>query len=109
VGHLLELTKPQDDVRWVLLEAYGGYTMSQPIDLQTRLVYRKDGAPLDPGHGYPLRAWTPGEFGYKNIKWLHRIKFCEEREVDYYMAWNILNGIDPDRWTKATTPASRAG
>lgn len=97
---ILEMTKPHPDCQWVLLEAYGGHTMSQSIMLPTRLVYKKDGEPLDPGHGYPLRAWTPGEFGYKNLKWIHRVKFCEEREMDYYMAWYILNGIDPDALTE---------
>jgi hypothetical protein len=93
---ILDLTKPSPECKWVLMECDGGHTMSTSILQDIILVYIRNGEPINPTHGYPLRAWTPGEWGFKNVKWLKRIKFCEEREVDYWTAWMLLKGIDPD-------------
>ena len=93
---LLDLTKPDPECKWILMECDGGHTMSHSILQNLILVYRRNGEPLNPTHGYPLRAWTPGEWGFKNVKWLRRIKFCEEREVDYWTAWMLLKGLDPN-------------
>jgi len=41
------------------------------------LATELDGAPLDPRHGAPLRLVSPGQYGYKNVKHLVMIDFCE--------------------------------
>ncbi len=91
---IVELTKPDSDCKWILYECNGGYTISHSILRSMMLVYTRHGEPLDPAHGYPLRAWIPAEWGFKNPKWVTRIKFCEEREPDFWMAWMKQKGID---------------
>jgi len=91
---IIELTKPDPDCKWILYECNGGYTVSHSILRSMMLVYKRNGEPLDPCHGYPLRAWIPAEWGFKNPKWVWRIKFCEEREPDFWMAWCRKRGID---------------
>lgn len=38
------------------------------------LADRLDGAPLDATHGAPLRLVSPQQYGYKNVKHVHRIE-----------------------------------
>jgi hypothetical protein len=93
---IVNLTEPDSDCEWILAECDGGYTMVHPVTRPMILIYKRNGRPLEPTNGYPLRLWAPGEWGWKNPKWVRRIKFCEEREVDYWLGWYLLRGMDPE-------------
>ncbi|UUW92524.1 molybdopterin-dependent oxidoreductase [Pimelobacter simplex] len=93
---ILELTKPDKDVDWVIFECEGGLTMSMSLAKDMMLVYERNGQVLEPNHGYPLRLYSPGEWGFRNVKWLRRVKFCEERELDYWASYFYLRGMDPE-------------
>lgn len=41
------------------------------------LATELDGEPLDRKHGAPLRLVSPGQYGYKNVKHLIGVDFCE--------------------------------
>ena len=43
-----------------------------------------NGAPLTPGHGAPLRLVLTVKYGIKNIKWLSRLRFGDDRPADYW-------------------------
>ena len=71
-----------------LATADGGYTVGldapsawQP---QTLLCDAMNGAPLTPEHGEPLRLVIPTKYGIKNIKWIGRVAFRDERPGDYW-------------------------
>ena len=93
---IVDLCKPDPDCQWVLVECDGGYTITHPITTPMVLIYKRNGQPLEPVNGYPLRLWALGEWGWKTPKWVRRIKFCEEREVDYWHGWYYLRGMDPE-------------
>ncbi|MFA7250229.1 MAG: molybdopterin-dependent oxidoreductase, partial [Dehalococcoidia bacterium] len=65
-----------------------GYTENMPIakamDPATFLVYRLDGEPLPPKHGFPLRVLGAGTYGMKNPKWLQRIEVVTEAAEGYW-------------------------
>lgn len=104
VSTIVDLVKPDADCRWLLFESDGGYSVSHPIERPLLLVYGRNGEPLDPSHGYPLRLWAPGEWGYKNPKWVRNVKFCEEREVDAALAWAAMTGgVEPDSFAGSET------
>jgi hypothetical protein len=84
---IIELTGADPACEWLLFECEGGVTSSVSIYHPIILVYGRDGEPLDPSHGYPLRVWMPGEWGYRNSKWLRKLKFCERREPDFWFTW----------------------
>lgn len=92
---IVELTQPDPDCEWILFECDGGHTVSHSIHKRMMLAYRRNGEPLDPSHGYPLRAWIPGDWGGLNPKWVRRIKFCERRDPDFYMTYLRQRGADP--------------
>jgi len=47
-------------------------------------AYNLDGKPLAAGHGGPLRLVVPGKYGYKNAKWVRRVRFTEIQELGYW-------------------------
>ncbi len=46
------------------------------------LAYMKDGLPLTPEHGYPLRLIVPGWYGMSSVKWLKSINIVKARYKD---------------------------
>jgi DMSO/TMAO reductase YedYZ molybdopterin-dependent catalytic subunit len=50
------------------------------------LCYEMNGAPLDEGHGAPLRLLAPGSYGVANVKWLDRIEVIDTRFAGHFMA-----------------------
>ena len=50
------------------------------------LAYEMYGAPLEPVHGFPLRAVVPGYIGARSVKWLGSIEVRDEPSDNYYQA-----------------------
>ncbi|WP_227498534.1 molybdopterin-dependent oxidoreductase [Synechococcus sp. PCC 7336] len=48
------------------------------------LVYRMNGEPLPPEHGYPVRIFIPGKYGQKQPKWLTQIEAIAEPFRGYW-------------------------
>jgi DMSO/TMAO reductase YedYZ molybdopterin-dependent catalytic subunit len=71
------------------------YERSLPLDEARRdevlLVYRINGLPLPPQHGFPLRLIVPGWYGMTHVKWLRSIAVVDEpfggweQEVAYHV------------------------
>ncbi len=49
------------------------------------LAYEMNGQPLEPAHGFPLRAVVPGFIGARSVKWLGRIMVHAEPSDNHYM------------------------
>jgi Oxidoreductase molybdopterin binding domain len=52
---------------------------------------------LPRGKAFPLRLVAPGEYGYKSVKWVKKIKFSSTREHDFNEKGAIGLGIPPIR------------
>lgn len=54
------------------------------------VVWRMNGDPLPPEHGYPARMLVPGRYGMKNPKWLATIDFVDEPYLGYWekLGWS---------------------
>ena len=65
------------------------YQRSLTIEEATRdevmLVYERNGRPLEPQHGYPLRLIVPGWYGMTSVKWLESIEAVSEPFNGYQM------------------------
>lgn len=63
---------------------YVGLDMPSALQPQTLLCDSMNGEPLTHEHGAPLRLVIVVKYGIKNIKWLSRIRFLDERPTDYW-------------------------
>ncbi len=80
-GRVEALVSPDRQVRVVLLRGQDGYRSTLPLaDLladDVLLADRLNGQPLNIAHGAPLRLVAPAHYGYKSVKHLNRLEFCQ--------------------------------
>lgn len=65
-------------------EYYVGLDIPSATHPQTLLCDRMNGDLLPAAHGGPLRLVIPVKYGIKNIKWLARVRFADDRPADYW-------------------------
>lgn len=105
VGELLEQNGAQTDDD-LYLAVMGGdapegedvFARSIPMSKIKRdciLAYERDGEPLTPEHGFPVRLVVPGWYGCNSVKWVDRLRV---------MKTMLHEGTDtmdkPDRYTR---------
>jgi DMSO/TMAO reductase YedYZ molybdopterin-dependent catalytic subunit len=73
---------------YAAMRAADGYYTGVPLSELTReenwLVYRMNGEPLPPEHGFPLRIFIPGKYGMKQPKWLTEIELVDRPFTGYW-------------------------
>lgn len=79
---LLDLAPPDPAATHVLVYAVYGYSASVTVDdlysPRALLATHRDGAPLTPTHGWPLRLVLPHLYGWKGPKWMVCLEYCVE-------------------------------
>lgn len=82
LGSLLKLAGVRDSARYVVFtcaDLYGGAPYYESIDLidafhpQTILAWAMNDAPLDVGHGAPVRLRVERQLGYKHAKYVMKV------------------------------------
>jgi DMSO/TMAO reductase YedYZ molybdopterin-dependent catalytic subunit len=69
-----------------------------PGELPVIVAYRHNGGPIPLIRGGPVRLILPWAYGFKNIKWLQRIRLTNDaKAIDTY-------GGEPDAYLKTQTP-----
>lgn len=88
LSEIAKLAKVHPDARYVTFySADGVYTDSLALDQikdDVLLAYQINGQPLPIEQGYPLRLIVPEMYGYKSIKWVHRLEFVTEQQLGYW-------------------------
>ncbi len=85
---IVNLVQPNPEAKWVVFYSLGDgpdggiYYDAHPIEQMgyhlTMLAYDMNGAPLDYGHGSPLRLRNEVQLGFKQVKWLRGVEFVED-------------------------------
>jgi DMSO/TMAO reductase YedYZ molybdopterin-dependent catalytic subunit len=74
---LLQMAELQQDAKYVYFSSADGYyeswDLASALHPQTMLAYEKNGAPLPPDNGAPLRLSAPIKLGYKLSKWVTEV------------------------------------
>ena len=63
---------------------YSTWDIESSLHPQTILAYGMNGKTLDPGHGAPLRLYSPVKLGYKAVKYLTEVNFLANRTGGYW-------------------------
>jgi len=69
-------------------------SMAQTVLQQVMLGHSMGGAPLSQAHGSPMRLVIPEMYGYKGVKWLHRIELVPKLQAGFWEQ----RGYDVDAW-----------
>jgi DMSO/TMAO reductase YedYZ molybdopterin-dependent catalytic subunit len=106
-SHIVEVAQPRG-ARFVTLHSEHGYTTNLPLEValdpQCLLAWHYDGKPLEPDHGYPLRAVVPGRYFWKSAKWLRGIEFHVEDRPGFWERNGYSNSADPWREERYSDP-----
>jgi DMSO/TMAO reductase YedYZ molybdopterin-dependent catalytic subunit len=96
---IMHLAKIRKEAKFVIFEAYGGYTTNLPIAEARKenviLAHSFFGQKLPKEHGGPLRGLVPDRYFYKSAKWLEGIKFTVKDEPGYWERNGYSNSADP--------------
>jgi DMSO/TMAO reductase YedYZ molybdopterin-dependent catalytic subunit len=89
LSDLARLAGAGPDAQYVDFESFDdGYheswDMASAMHPQTLIAYAMDGRWLGPAHGAPARLHSPVKLGYKNTKYLTRIRFMPEANGGYW-------------------------
>jgi DMSO/TMAO reductase YedYZ molybdopterin-dependent catalytic subunit len=69
-----------------------------PSELPAMVAYRHNGEPIPVNRGGPVRLILPWTFGFKNIKWLQRLRLTNDtKPIDTY-------GGEPEAYLKTQAP-----
>jgi DMSO/TMAO reductase YedYZ molybdopterin-dependent catalytic subunit len=100
-AEVLRAAPPADAVTHVLVWADYGYSANVRIaDFaapDTLLATHRDGAPLSPEHGYPLRLVVPSLYAWKSVKWVRAIEYLTRDRRGFWEERGYHNSADPWR------------
>jgi DMSO/TMAO reductase YedYZ molybdopterin-dependent catalytic subunit len=77
------------------VEQHFGRSMSTDDAMKPELMlcWEMNGAPLEPGHGAPVRLLVPGWYGVSNVKWLDHIHVQDTRFMGRFMSRDYVTLI----------------
>jgi DMSO/TMAO reductase YedYZ molybdopterin-dependent catalytic subunit len=89
VSELAKIAGMHADAQYVDFASFDdGYheswDLASAMHPQTLVAYGMDGRLLGPDHGAPARVHSPVKLGYKNTKYLVRVRFMAERNGGYW-------------------------
>jgi DMSO/TMAO reductase YedYZ molybdopterin-dependent catalytic subunit len=100
-AELLRAAPPAASVTHVMIWADFGYSANLPIDAFAAddivLATHRDGAPLSPEHGYPLRLVVPSRYAWKSVKWVRAIEYLTRDRRGFWEERGYHNAADPWR------------
>jgi len=98
---LLRLFPPAPAVTHVMIWAEFGYSANvRMIDFaadETLLATDRDGEPLAPEHGSPLRLVVPSLYAWKSVKWVRAIEYLTVDRRGFWEERGYHNVADPWR------------
>ncbi len=97
--HIAEVAELKPSAHFVVFHSEYGFTANVPVEVAMRadciLAWIYAGEPLEPEHGYPLRAIVPGKYFWKSAKWLRGIEFSAEDQLGFWERNGYNNNADP--------------
>jgi DMSO/TMAO reductase YedYZ molybdopterin-dependent catalytic subunit len=87
----IAVPKERPSIRFAGADEYSTGLPIEDLQKPVWLVWRMNGQPLPPDHGFPVRALVPGRYGMKSCKWLQEIEF---RKAPYLGTWESTGWSD---------------
>jgi DMSO/TMAO reductase YedYZ molybdopterin-dependent catalytic subunit len=98
---LVRLAPPAADATHVMVWAEYGYSanlrMTDFLADTTLLATHRDGRPLTPDHGAPVRIVVPHLYAWKSVKWVRAIEYLTADRRGFWEERGYHNVADPWR------------
>ncbi|TDQ52523.1 molybdopterin-dependent oxidoreductase-like protein [Actinorugispora endophytica] len=96
---LVEAAPPEGAATHVMVWAEYGYSANLRMDDFLRpdvlLATHRDGEPIEPGHGAPVRLVVPHLYGWKSVKWVRAIEYLTADRRGFWEERGYHNIADP--------------
>jgi DMSO/TMAO reductase YedYZ molybdopterin-dependent catalytic subunit len=94
-----DICPPQPSARFVIVHAAGNWTTNLSLDdfLQPDVLFavRRNGRPIPPEHGAPVRLVVPRLYFWKSAKWVTGIEYTEKDRPGFWESRGYHNRGDP--------------
>ena len=98
---LIQLVKPLPSAKFVIAHCDTAYTSNLPLEVMddddVMVVWGRNGEPLSPEHGFPLRLMVPKRYAWKSAKWLRGLEFSAKDRRGFWEERGYNNNADPWR------------
>ncbi len=105
------ITVPSDisEMKIVGLDDFGTGLPTADLALPIWLVWRVNGQPLPPEHGFPVRMLVPNRYGMKNPKWMKSIEFVDQPFIGFWESkgWSKTAYYRPNAYIRSHAPSSQ--
>jgi DMSO/TMAO reductase YedYZ molybdopterin-dependent catalytic subunit len=99
IADVLSLVCVKPEATHVLVHAEHGYTTSLNLGDFTRpenlLADTRNGEPISPEHGWPLRLFVPHLYFWKSAKWVRGLEFLDRDRPGFWEGYGYHNHGDP--------------
>lgn len=103
---LLDAVPPAPAATHVVVWADYGYSANLPLDVladpETVFASHRNGAPLTPDHGHPVRLIVPGRYAWKGPKWVRGVEYVVDDRRGFWEERGYHNVGDPWREQRYT-------
>lgn len=97
--------------RHVMFHCENGYESNLPVEVlmddDVLFAWGRNGEPLTPEHGYPLRLIVPKRYGWKSAKWVRGIEFMTQDRKGFWEERGYHNRADPWREERYVSASHR--
>jgi DMSO/TMAO reductase YedYZ molybdopterin-dependent catalytic subunit len=98
-AEMLSRFPPADAVTHVMIWADFGYSANIRISdfaaEDTIMATHRDGVPLSPEHGHPLRLVVPRLYAWKSVKWVRAVEYLTTDRRGFWEERGYHNTADP--------------
>ena len=96
---LVDLAPPAEGVEHVMVWAEYGYSANLPLEdflsPDALFVTHRNGEPLTPEHGWPLRLVVPHLYAWKGPKWVRGFEYLRQDRRGFWEERGYHNRADP--------------
>lgn len=94
-----DMVEPKQTATHVMAHCEYGYEANIPmkvlLDDDVLFAWARNGEPLSPEHGFPLRLVVPSRYAWKSAKWIRGVEFMSGDRRGFWEERGYHNNADP--------------